>query len=277
MKKLLTMLALTSAITVHAQEITVVSPSSKSSPSTVFAMGIKDSVSGSFYQSSTCEDAISKYNNTPNSVFIYNSSMEFGARNTGLNCPLKGSATVSNTVFVGQTYMWICRKPGSSHAFGKDANTLGMASMYATKAHEKTFNDAGANVKIIPYGGSKDVVNAVRAGDITLGWIGSGMAKQQAEQGNLDCLYSTDPADANYLGKALPKLPIPYFNIGYVVYTNSKDPVVMKKLKDVKNDEKFQAYLKSSITSGTWEPTQSDLDKMMKKVDTMEKFWADKK
>lgn len=276
MKKTLFALALLSTSAL-AQEITVISPSSKSSPTSVFAMGIKEAVNGTFYQSSTCEDAIAKYNKTSNAVFVYNSSMEFGARNTGLNCPLKGNATVDNTVYVGRTYMYICRQPGTNHQFGKEANTLGMASMYATKSHEKTFNEAGANVKIVPYAGSKDVVNAVRAGDITLGWIGSGMAKQQVEQGNLDCVYSTDPADANYLGRALPKLAVPNFNIGYVVYTNTKDSEVMQKLRSVRNNEQFNTYLNTSLTSGTWSPTQSDLDAMMKKVGTMEKYWIDKK
>lgn len=205
MKKIVTLVLSLFAAGAFAQEITVVSPSSKSSPTAVFGMGFKEAIIGSFYQSSTCEDAINKYNTTPNAVFIYNSSMEFGARNTGMKCPLKGNATVDNTIYVGKTYMYICRKPGTNHQLGKGSNTLGMASMYATKAHEKTFADAGASVKIIPYAGSKDVLAAVRAGDITLGWIGSGMAKQQVEQGNLDCVYSTDPADANYLGKALPK------------------------------------------------------------------------
>lgn len=277
MRKVLALILAAVATGTFAQEITIVNPSNKSSPTSVFAMGIKEAVNGTFYQSSTCEDAIDKYRRTDNAVFIYNSSMEFGARNTGLNCPLKGNATVDNTVYVGRTYMYICRKPGTTHQFGKTPNTLGMASMYATKAHEKTFNEAGANVKIIPYAGSKDVLAAVRAGDITLGWIGSGMAKQQVEQGNLECLYSTDPDDKNYLGKALPKLAIPNFNIGYVVYTNTKDAAIMQKLRDVKNNEQFNTYLNANLTSGTWSPTQKDLDTMNKKVDNMEKYWVDKK
>lgn len=172
--------------------------------------------------------------------------------------------------------MWVCRNPGSKTEVKSKDVKLGMASMYATKAHEQTFRDAGADLTIVPYAGSKDVVNAVRAGDITLGWIGSGMAKKQAEAGALDCVYSTDPQADNFLGKAV-NVPIPNFSIGYVVYTNSKDPAVLARLRNIEKDPKFQTYLKSSLTAGTWSPTQTDLDAMVAKVDNMAKHWIDKK
>lgn len=270
------LVALATTASAWAGDITVVNPSNKSSPSTVFAMGIKEALGSDFYQASTCEDALNTFKKTPNAVFIYNSSMEFGARNKGISCPLKGYATADNTVFVGQTPMWICRKPGTSHEFKKGANTLGMASMYATKRHEDNFRAAGAEVKIVPYGGSKDIVNAVRAGDITLGWIGSGLARKQVEAGALDCPYSTDPQATNFLGNAVG-VTIPDFSIGYVVFTNSRDPKVLQRLQTLQSNEKFQKYLESSLTTGTWKPTQKDLDAMTAKVDKMERVWADKK
>lgn len=258
-------------------KLTIVSPSSKASPSTVFAMGIKKSVDGEYYQGSNCEDATRAYQEKEDAVFIYNSSMEFGARNKGLNCP--SLATTENTIFVGGTPIWICRLPGTTNDLVEgQTNTLGMASMYATKAHEARMREAGAgDLTIVPYSGSKTVVNALRAGDISLGWIGSGLAKKQVAAGNLECLYTTDPTADNYIGKTLPGLKVPDFTIGYVVYTNTKNEKLRAKLENVANDPEFKAYMEKSLVFGTFNPTQEDLDHMAAKVDRMSNNWIDKK
>ena len=258
-------------------KLTIVSPSSKASPTAVFAMGLKKSVDGEYYQGSNCEDAVRAYNEKEDAVFVYNSSMEFGARNKGLNCPMQG--TVDNTFFVGGTPIWICRRPGTDNDLvAGQTNTLGMASMYATKAHEGKMRDAGAgDLTIVPYSGSKTVVNALRAGDISLGWIGSGLAKKQVAKGNLECLYTTDERADNYIGKALPGLKVPEFKISYVIYSNTKNEDLLAKLKAWSTDPEFQAYMKKSLVNGTFEPTQKDLDKIAEFVNKMTDNWLDKK
>ena len=258
-------------------KLTIVSPSSKASPTTVFAMGLKKSVGADYYQGANCEDAVRAYNEKEDAVFVYNSSMEFGARNKGLSCPMEG--TVDNTYFVGATPVWICRANGSTADLVEgQTNSLGMASMYATKAHEARMREAGAgDLTIVPYSGSKTVVNALRAGDISLGWIGSGLAKKQVAAGNMECLYSTDPAADNYIGKTLPGLKVPDFTIGYVVYTNTKNDTLKEKLKAWANDPEFKAYMEKSLVTGTFAPTQADLDHMAAKVDRMSNNWIDKK
>ena len=273
----LTVAALTTTSAYAGDKLTIVSPSSKASPSTVFAMGIKKSVDANYYQGSNCEDATRAYQEKEDAVFIYNSSMEFGARNKGLNCP--SLATTENTVFVGGTPIWICRAVGSNADLVEgQTNTLGMASMYATKAHEARMREAGAgDLTIVPYSGSKTVVNALRAGDISLGWIGSGLAKKQVAKGNMECLYTTDPKADNYIGKALPGLKVPEFKIGYVVYTNTKNPELRARLEAVKDDPAFQAYMEKSLVDGTFDPTQADLDAMAAFVDKMTANWMDKK
>jgi tripartite-type tricarboxylate transporter receptor subunit TctC len=138
--------------------------------------------------------------------------------------------------------------------------------------------EAGAgDLTIVPYSGSKTVVNALRAGDISLGWIGSGLAKKQVAAGNLECLYTTDPTADNYVGKTLPGLKVPDFTIGYVVYTNTKNEKLRAKLENVANDPEFKAYMEKSLVFGTFNPTQEDLDHMAAKVDRMSNNWIDKK
>lgn len=255
--------------------ITIVNPSNKSSPASVFAHAFEKATGEDtkFYQASSCEDAGKTFNKTKNAVMIYNSSVEFAARNKGLNCTLKGQQA-ENVVFVGQTYMYICRLPNSTKQFGDEAVSLGMASMYAVPKHEKQFVDNGANVKLVPYGGSKDVLNALLAGDIDLGWIGSGLAKKQGNK--IDCLHSTDPTDENFIGKSIAK-KIPDFRISYVVYTNATSNKVIQKLRDVGKDEGFNKYMNSNLITGTWNVEQSDVDAVLSYVDLMENTWSDKK
>jgi hypothetical protein len=253
------------------ETITIINPSNKASPASVFAQAYKDAIDADFYQASSCEDAAKKFSQTKNAVMIYNGSVEFAARNKGLNCPLKGHATVDNTAFVGQTYMWICRLPGSTRDLGAEETTLGMASMYAVPKHEEQFKKNGANVKIVPYGGSKGVLKALRAGDIDLGWMGSGLAKKQGDK--LDCLYSTDPNADNFLGKTVPKT-IPDFRIAYVVYTNTTNKSIMSKLRDVANSQSFNQYMNKSLITGTWDVTTNDINGVINYIDLMENTWV---
>jgi tripartite-type tricarboxylate transporter receptor subunit TctC len=146
-----------------------------------------------------------------------------------------------------------------------------MASMYAVPKHEAQFKNNGANVKIVPYGGSKGVLTALKAGDIDLGWMGSGLAKKQGDK--LDCLYSTNPADDNFIGKTVAK-KIPDFRIGYVVYTNSTSDSVIAKLREAVGSEGFQNYMSKSLVSGKTDVNQADVDTMLNYVDTMENTWA---
>ena len=276
MKKLLLSLSLSLTFTVSSyagwfsddDTVTVINTSSKASPATVFSTAYKNAVDAKWYQARNCEDGIEKFNNTANAVMAYNSSIEFAARNKGLNCTLNG-VDAKQTIFIGKTPMKICRLPGSSAEFGEAKTTLGMASMYATKSHQKNFNNNGANVEIIPYSGSKTVLAALKAGDIDLGWMGSGLAIKQGDK--LDCLYSTDPKDANFLGNAVG-VTIPNFTITYVLYTNSDNTDV---LKSAQTNDGFNKFLKTSNTSGTFSNTQNDVDNVVKYVDLMENTWAD--
>lgn len=259
--------------------VTVINPAHKTSPVNVFAHAFEKAVGESnntktkFYQASSCEDAKVTYNKTKNAVLIYTSSIEFAARNKGLDCTVIGQKS-NNVIFVGSTYMYICRLPNSTKQLGDEPATLGMASMFATPNHEKQYKDHGANIKIIPYGGSGDVLNALQAGDIDLGWMGSGLAKKQGNK--IDCLYSTDPNDANYLGKTVPMV-VPDFRIAYVVYTNATSKKVIQQLRSVASNEGFNKYLNSSLTKGVWNIEQSNVDAVWSFVDLMENTWSDKK
>ena len=252
-------------------EVTVINSGNKASPASVLAMAYKNAVNGEWYQAKDCEDALRVFNTTKNAVLIYNSSLDFAARNKNMNCTLQG-VTPQQIIFTGYTYMNVCRKPGSSADMNTNKTTLGMASMYAVNRHEKSFNTAGANIKLIPYGGSQEIVTAVRAGDVDLGWIGTGMAKKQGP--NLDCIYSTNPSANNFLGKKL-KLAIPDFKIDYVMYTNSTDGEILKKLRAAQSNKEFAEFLETSDTSTNWNSKQRDLDEVNQYVKQMMTHWGE--
>jgi hypothetical protein len=259
------------ATTTVSAEPLIINPSNKASPATVTGMAFKNAVGGNWYQAKDCEDALTTFKNSKDAVMIYNSSIDFAARNKNINCSLQG-VTAQQVVFVGYTYVNICRKPGSTTDLNSTKATLGMASMYAVTKHEKNFNTAGANIKLVPYGGSQEIVTAVRAGDIDLGWIGTGMAKKQGA--NLDCIYSTDPSAANFLGKKL-NLAIPNFQITYVVYTNSTDAQLIEQLRTAYKNKEFGEFLNTSDTITNWTVRQKDIDEVDRYVNKMQTNWAD--
>ncbi len=270
MKKLITTLFLTLSLTASGgwfdnDSATIINTSSKASPATTFSMAYKNVTGSRWYQASNCEDGGRAFNNTANAVMSYNSSVEFAARNKGLNCTLAGVKT-EDVLFIGYTPVHICRAKGSGVDFGQtQRNTLGMASMYATKEHENRMNEAGANVTIVPYSGSKTVLMALRAGDLDLGWIGSGLAMKHSDK--IDCIYSTDTKVSNYVGEKLPNLAVPDFRITFVLY--GKGPKVSL------NKEAFDKFLKSKNITEV--PISNDSVKgVVEYVDTMSKHWADK-
>ena len=248
--------------TPEATEFTIINTSSKASPATVFSMGFKKNIGANWYQAANCQDGIKKFNNTENAIMSYNSSIEFAARNKGLNCPIAG-VNPDKVLFVGETPVHICRAKGSAVDFGDlHENTLGMASMYATKEHEARMDEAGANVEIIPFSGSKTVLAALKAGDIDLGWIGSGLAKKHSDK--IDCMYSTDKNSTNYLGDRLPGLAVPDFRITFVLYSNGDMPEI--------NQEEWNKFLKSRNIF----TNDMNINSVDAYVDTMFKNWSAK-
>lgn len=272
MKYVISLLMLFS-LTANA-EITVINPSNKASPATVFAMAYKDALGDGvkFYQSQTCEDAQTMFDSSKNSVMIYNSSIEFAARDKGLNCKLD-DANISKVVFIGKQYMSVCTLKGTNKSFKDEKVVMGMPSMYSTKLHEDDYKSNNINMTLIPYGGSKDIITALLNKDITHGFIATSMASKIKE---FDCAYSTNPADSNYIGNTL-KLKVPDFRVTYVVYTNSTDESIIKRLKDVEKNQQFIEFISTTGTISDWKVTKEDVNKVSEYVDTMVKHWSSPK
>lgn len=277
MKKLLLILAAVLLVYSHfaaaSDDITVIGMTPKASVVTTFGRAYTEAVKGEFYQAANCEDAFKKFASTKNAVAVYNSSVEFGARNKGLDCHIT-KAPITKVIFVGKIHAYICRKAGSKAVLGSEPTTMGMISLYSTKRHELGFKDAGANIKLVPFSGANAVVPSIYAGDVDFGWLGAGAALKQGKR--LDCIASTDPTDANYVGKML-KLNVPDFRIQVVVYTNSTDPAVIKRLENVQNNDKFAAFLKRTKNYPNWNvDTKAAVKDTSSYVDRLSKYWADK-
>jgi hypothetical protein len=255
-------------------EVTVINPSNKASPATVFAMAYKDALGEGtkFYQSQTCEDAQKTFDTTKNSVMIYNSSIEFAARDKGLNCKLEG-VNISKVIYVGKQYMSVCTLKGSGKSFKDEKVTMGMPSMYSTKLHEEDYRANKINMTLVPYGGSKDIITALLNKDITHGFIATSMASKVKE---FDCGYSTNPKDSNYIGNTL-QLKVPDFRVTYVVYTNSSDEAVVNQLRNVETNSQFNEFLATTGTISDWKVTMADINKVIEYVNTLVKNWSSTK
>lgn len=257
-------------------KFTVINQSSKASPAGVFAQAVRQAVDGQWYQSSNCTDASAKFNSTKDAVMVYNSSVAFAALNKKLeNCQLdEVSKSNAKVVLISSSRMLICQRADkNTDLFGDPSRaeenlTLGMASMYAVPKHEAQWQASGSAVKIVPYSGSKTVLQALMAGDINWGWMGESLALKQGDK--LKCEYSTDPLSTQFLGKKGSKLIIPDFRINVVVYSNTANVEKLKTL--LTENESFQKYLKSSKNE-----VENVLDEKLvdQYVQRMYNTWAD--
>ena len=257
-----------------APEYTVINQSSKASPAGVFAQAVRKAVDGKWYQSSNCTDASAKFNSTKDAVMVYNSSVAFAALNKKLeNCQLDEVAKSNAKVaLISSSRMLICQRADTNtDLFAGPAEenlSLGMASMYAVPKHEAQWNASGSNVKLVPYSGSKTVLQALMAGDINWGWMGQSLALKQGDK--LKCEYSTDPLSTQFLGKKAPKLVIPDFRINVVVYSNTAN---IDRLRETLNSSStFRNYITSSKNK-----VESGLDAKLvdQYVQRMYNTWAD--
>lgn len=252
----------------------IVNPSNKSSPATVVGLAYKDAVGAdaAWYQGENCQDAVEVFNKTPNSVFVYNSSMDFAGRNKGLKCQLP-DIKPAQLIFVGREYFDVCKLPSNPRPYNDGKITIGMASMWATKANEADQRANGINATLIPYPGSKDVITAVLSGDIDYGWIGHALTLKLNNK--LDCVYSTNPIERNYLGK-YKKVAVPDIHIELLIYTNSNNSATIAKLRKAANSEQFKTFVTNSAIEGTYNPTQKDIDTTRKFVNRLSESWGTK-
>jgi len=255
-------------------QATVIGMSPVKSIATPFGRAVNSAVDGRWYQAADCEDAFRKFAATENAVAVYNSSVEFAARNKGLDCRI-GNVKNMSVVFVGYDHPKICRKGGNTTAgFSTTENTLGMISLYSTPARQKLFRDAGANIKLIPYAGGKPITAALFSGEIDLAWMPAG--KEHKFGDKVDCFAATNPTDPRYVGKQLD-LPVADFRIQYVVFTNATDPAVVQGMVDNLTGAKFNKYLNKTETLAVPFDPSTIVGETTTYVDRVFKHWARKK
>lgn len=259
-----------------AYSITIVNHSNKASPGTVLAKSFENSLnisSASFYQASNCEDAEAKFQSTKDAIMIYNVDVAIAAMGKKLDCPLPAKA--EKTVFIGKSYLDICTNARDPKDL-KDARTMGGASVILSKGLVNDINkQPGVKVKGIPYGGSKNVLAAIIAGDIDTGYVGHGVNRPSVENGDVICPIQGNPKDKDFIGNKL-NMKIPDFPIIKMIYTNSDDPELIAKMKKAVQSADFQAYLKKSGYGDVKidNITQDDVDNSWKHgVKVYELYW----
>jgi hypothetical protein len=238
MKKVFVILLATFTITAQAE--TIINNSNKASPATVLTKQFEKSVGSiDFWQANNCEEAEKQFQKTKNAVMAYNADVGIAALSKKLDCPF--NANNYKTVFIGKSYTKICSATKNPRTLA-NAKTIGMASVIYSRLFIDDINSNGFKLKGVPYGGSKDVLNALLAGDIDTGIIAAGLAQPAESKNLITCQFSTDPAADNYYGNTI-KLKLAGLPIIQVFYTNSEDPIFIKKLEHALNDTNFLEFL----------------------------------
>lgn len=258
-----------------AQEITVFNEGSPQSPTAVFGLTFKNSIAGDvkWTQTSGCAEALSKFQKTPNSVLVWNSTNSFANQMNNLKCESE-PANAKGTLVIASMYMQICKAVDNPKPFDGKNVTMGLASMIATKKSQASWNSNGLDIKLVPYPGSAGALTAAINKEVDFAYIGSPLATKAEKEGKITCLFSTDPSSKNYVGKTY-KQALPDFNIMTVLHTNATDPAVLARLRAAVNSEQFSNYLNNSEQKYTTNVTEADVKTVRNMVKRLSDTWGE--
>lgn len=249
-KTLVALSIIVTAFAAQAREtITVVNPSNKASPGTVFAKTYEESLRKNgkydveFYQASSCYDAVKKYQNTKNSVMVVNADVNIAAWSKKISCDID---TKSATTLITKSYLKFCRKAGNKKEFGTDRTTVGIASVILSDGLFADLNGDKRKLVGVPYSGSKTVLSAVLAGDVDYGIIGAGVVNDPEKRGEVECVYDYDPRAKNFIGDRIPGLKVPTMPIVQMIQTNSADKDIKSAVTAAGQDKEFMASIEKN-------------------------------
>jgi len=228
-KKLL-ITAMFPAVAWATPEITVINPQAATSPVATLAMTVQKSLPASrYYQGESCQDAVRKFETTPNSIIAYGTNLAI----TGLrkNQPCDTAITKNNILFHGEQYYQICTKQGSGKNFRSPGATLGVASVQPIENIVRDINQQnGTTLKALPFSGSQAVLTQIFSGDLDLGLIGTSSADKLSRSGTIECMASTDPRDSRFWGNQL-KMKQPDIRIQTLILHNITDEKTLDRAR----------------------------------------------
>lgn len=250
LKKTLVALAIAAtAFAAQAKEtITVINPSNKASPGTVFAKSYEESLRKNgkydveFYQASSCADANRKFETTKNSVIVVNADVNIAAWSKGIDCPI----TKKPATLITKSYLKFCRKPGNTKGFGDERTTVGIASVILSQGLFEDLNGGKRKLVGVPYSGSKTVLAAVLAGDVDYGIIGAGVVNEPEKRGEIECVYDYDPRSPKFIGNTFKDLKVPTMPIVQMVQTNTANGGIKSAVIAASQDQDFLASIEKN-------------------------------
>jgi hypothetical protein len=234
---------LVTCMAVQAAGITVISTSSRNSPTTTVATTFKENLPGStFYQADNCIDGINKFNSTPNSILTFGTTLAFSAVAKGQTC--RPAINDKNVVFYAEQFFKICTKKGSNKNFRSPGATFGIPSVMLPDPLVNDINKQNrTTLKALPFSGSKDILLQIMSGDLDLGLLGKSAAQKPESMGVIECLAGTNPSDPDFIGKQL-KMKIPDLRIPVVLLKNGvNDPADVDRVKKALESEGFVGLL----------------------------------
>jgi hypothetical protein len=251
------------ASSVMAGDLTVITASSKTSPTTGVAMTYYKAINGThdFYQAENCQDGVKKFDNTANSVIVFGTNLTTGALSKGQTCMPK--ITKDNILFYGEQFYHICTKKGSGKTFMTPRATIGMTSLKPAANIANDINaQNGTSLVGLPFSGSRDILYQVLSGDLDLGLIGTSVAAKHERAGDITCIASTNPRDKDFIGHQL-KMKSAEMKLPVVILHNIQDPKLLASAQAAVASPAFVTLLKEGEFVGvTTKSTQRLFEKI---------------
>lgn len=257
-----------------ASEIRTINPAGKTSPLSVFTQSYTKHIAGaSFYQSTDCLDALSKYKD--DNILSFASNNAFSGVLTGQACMPK--ITLDQVYFFGEQYYSICRKTGNTKNFATPNASFGAASVLPVAAIVADVNQQNNfSMRAVPFNGSGAVALQLLSGDLDFGLIGTSLADKHVRSGAMECFASTNPTTPNYWGKTVKgkKLDL---RIQILVLSQTQNPKIRAALQTSLLVPDFDEHLnQGGFENVTRQVTIQHLETFKQYLDELTKAYAAK-
>lgn len=264
---LITMISLISS-SVLANEKTVINQSPKTSVMTAMALHLQDSIGhAEFYQSRDCRDAALTYQKNAESVIIYETMNVASAAAKKIDCEI--NFRPADVVLAAVQHFQFCRLPDRKLPI-KSMRTLGMSGMHPYKKWINELNASnGMNVNVSVYQGSEATLRGIISREIDFGFVADATAVRAQQQGLIQCDYSTNPNDDNFIGRHLAH-SIPDLAIRVFVLSRRDQDALRTRLRT----HDFHGYLeKSGYTSSDASFSQKQFETYRREFNLLKSFY----
>jgi hypothetical protein len=257
----------------QSSEVKVISVGPAVGPIATYAQAFAKNIKGanSYVAVKDCAAAVKLVESTPNSVYLLPHDLITTARKMRDRC--FENIDHKNVVVFSEQYYDFCKLPDNKTTLTTPGVKLGRASVHPVKEWGDDFNRRNnASIVSIGLSSSVSVRQALMAKDIDWGVIVSSISVPAMKTGQIVCPFSTNVDSPRSLSKSY-FMKINNFPLSNIMVANTKDPAVMKDLRQAARSPGFQEYLKSNETSyQSTDVTKKDMQRFTTAVEELYEY-----